>query len=107
STPLTSQPMCLLSGTNSSVAGAAASFASAMLMVRLLFTSLSLSLSRGLLAQQARRLERRLEQCDIGANGLPEFFRRAAHRVDTEVSQRLHHRGIAAYSGERTREVID
>src|SRR5712691_7923359 len=102
--PLTSHPICRLSGTNCSVDGAAASLVKTMLIVHLLSYP---KLARGLLAQEAGRIKRRLEQGNIGLNGLRKLVGGAADRVDAEISQGLHHRGIAADLGQRLGQVLD
>src|SRR6516164_10738815 len=95
--------MCLLRGTKSGVDAVAASAVETMVMVTLLASSRS---SRGLRAQQAGRIKRRPEQRNIGLNGLRELIAWSVDRIDAEIAQSLHDRGITADHGQRLGQVF-
>src|SRR5215470_13360800 len=90
--PLTSQPMCLVIGTNSSIPGTAGSRIETMLIAR---TPVLVS-SRGVLAQQACCRQRRSVQHNIRLDRLRELVWRASHRIDADLAQDPDEIGIVA-----------
>src|SRR4051812_43987169 len=101
--PLTSQPMCSVSGTNCSAA-AAGSLVETMLIARLLSLSI---LSCDVLAQKACRRERRFVQHNIRLDCLRELVRRSSHGIDAHIAQHLDEFGIASERRKRARQALD